>query len=94
MKRPLPDSASASQAYLASRNGLVSRIATSVSQRSSGKSRTGATCWMPALATTTSSRPKRSSARLARARVAFARRQVGSNGVPAVVGAGRRPSTS
>ena len=41
MKRPEPDAASASHAYLASRNGLVSSSARIVSQRSSGNSRDG-----------------------------------------------------
>ena len=47
MKRPAPDAASDGHAYLASRNGLVSSSARIVSQRSSGNSATGATCWMP-----------------------------------------------
>ena len=41
MKRPAPRAASASHAYLASRNGLVSSSATIASQRSSGNSRDG-----------------------------------------------------
>src|SRR3954471_22792029 len=61
-KRPSPLSRSAGQAYLASRNGLVSSSASIASQRSSGNSSTGATCWKPALAITASRRPKRSSA--------------------------------
>src|SRR4051794_14600839 len=55
--RPSPESTSGFQAYFASRNGLVSRIAISASQRSSGNSSTGETCWKPALGTTTSRRP-------------------------------------
>ena len=42
--RPSPESERKSHAYLASRNGDVSRRASRESQRSSGKSRTGATC--------------------------------------------------
>src|SRR5215210_6091824 len=58
MKRPSPLRARCSQPWRASRNGLVSRIASSPSQRSSGNSATGATCWKPALGTIASRRPK------------------------------------
>src|SRR3954451_18001575 len=60
--RPSPDSFSAGHAYLLRRNGLVSRIESSASQRSSGKSATGETCWNPAFGTIASRRPKRSRA--------------------------------
>src|SRR4051812_391018 len=60
--RPSPLSRSAGQACLASRNGLVSSTASSWSHLSSSNSSTGATCCSPALATTASRRPKRSSA--------------------------------
>src|SRR5579883_1218752 len=60
--RPSLEAASASHAYFASRNGEVRRSASSASHRSSGNSRTGATCWKPAFGTIASSRPCRESA--------------------------------
>ena len=74
--------ASAGQAYLASRNGLVSSSASIASQRSSGNSATGATCWKPALATTASRRPKRSSAASTAARLPSRVVRSAANGSP------------
>src|ERR1022692_2564736 len=93
-KRPEPALASAGQAYLASRNGLVSRIEMSASQRSSGKSAMGETCWNPALAMTTSSRPKRSSAASTAARLPSRVVRSALNAVPGPPVAGCRSTAS
>jgi hypothetical protein len=61
-KRPLPEASRALQPYFASRNGLVSMSDTGASQRSSGNSLTGDTCWNPALGMIASRRPNRSTA--------------------------------
>ena len=55
----------------------MSSSAIIASQRSSGNSSTGATCWKPAFGTTTSRRPKRSSAAVDGGAVALARGEVG-----------------
>ena len=62
MKLPCSASVSDGQASRASTNGLVSISAMIDCQRSTGNSWIGATCCTPALATTRSRRPKRSSA--------------------------------
>src|SRR3954452_11771370 len=61
-KRPRPHAIRCGQAYFASRNGEVSSSASIPSQRSSGNSAIGETCWTPALATIASSPSKRSTA--------------------------------
>src|SRR3954447_14580666 len=94
MKRPSPDSLSAPQAYLASRNGLVRSSASRPSQRSSGKSATGATCWKPAFAITASSRPKRSSARSTAARLPSRVVRSARNASPGPSSAGLRSTAS
>ena len=53
---------------------------------STGKSSIGETCWMPALATTTSSRPKRFRASLTAASLACGVGQVGLVRRPGAVG--------
>src|SRR5215207_6636278 len=90
MKRPFSASRSAPQAYLASRNGLVSSSAISRSQSSSGNSATGATCWMPAFATTPSRPPKRSIAASTATRLPARVVRSASNGWPGPWGSGSR----
>src|SRR3954454_3269562 len=94
MKRPLPLRASSPQACLASRNGLVSSSAISASQRSSGNSATGATCWKPALAITASRRPKRSSAASTAARLPSRPTRSAAYGVPGPSSSGSRSTAS
>src|SRR4051794_40655996 len=93
-KRPSPDSASAPHAYFASRNGLVSSTATRASQRSSGNSATGATCWKPALATTVSSPPRLSSAASTAARFPSRVVRSAANGSPGPSASGSRSTAS
>src|SRR5829696_7845373 len=94
MKRPSSASRSAPQPYLASRNGLVSRSAISRSQSSSGNSSTGATCWMPAFATTPSRPPKRSIAASTAARLPSRVVRSASNGWPGPSASGSRSTAS
>ena len=63
---------------------------TIVFQRSAGNSAIGATCWMPAFATITSSRPNFSSAALTLASFASAFVRSASNGMPGPSGSGLR----
>src|SRR5918999_1037327 len=93
-KRPSPLAASAFHAYLARRKGLVSRRPMSASQRSSGKSAIGETCWKPAFATTASSRPKRSSAVSTAARFPSRVVRSAANGSPGPVSSGSRSTAS
>src|ERR671914_139901 len=92
--RPSPDPRSAGHAARASRNGLVSRSATIASQRSSGNSATGATCWKPALGISVSSRPKRSSAAATAAWLPSRVVRSAGNGSPGPSGSGSRSTAS
>src|SRR4051812_47828131 len=93
-KRPSPDSRSAGHAALASRNGLVSRSASIASQRSSGKSSIGATCWKPAFGTTASRRPKRSRAAATASRLPARVVRSAANGSPGPSSSGSRSTAS
>ena len=86
MNRPAPDSLSAGHEYLASRNGLVRSSDTIVFQRSVGNSAIGETCWMPAFATITSSRPNFSSAAFTLGLVRLGVREVRLERDPRAVG--------
>src|SRR4051812_25970017 len=92
--RPSPLARSAGHAALASRNGLVSSSARIASQRSSGNSSIGATCWKPALAITASRRPKRSSVVSTAARLPSRVVRSAASGSPGVSPRGSRSTAS
>src|SRR3954449_10364919 len=94
MKRAPSLSASEGQAYFASRNGLVKRSAIRLSHWSSGKSATGATCWMPAFATTTPRPPKRSTAASTDSRLPSRVVRSAAKGAPGPSSSGSRSTAS
>ena len=92
--RPQPFARIDGQKYLVSKKGAVSIRLMMNNHFSSGKSSIGETCWIPALLTRMSQRPKDSSTRSARARHPAALLRSALMKVPPRVVAARLPASS